>query len=283
LISGIYFKSVGNILTCIKTRGIKTLHYNQSSIHYQCYGTGTPVVCFHGFGLNHSHFSHLAEVVPDHCFIAFDLPYHGSTDWKEGNYCFPEQWKDIILSCPEIGDNPFILLGYSIGGRLALTLLPYFAERIIRVILLAPDGLYMHPAYWFATQTKLGNNILKKVTRNPTSFLRVIHFAEKTTLFPKSTLKFSKSVLGNDQLREVLYKAWTGFRHFKPQLSDIIKKINQFKIPIIMVYGKYDTTINMAPGKAFHQKITSSRWVVLETGHQLLHVKNASYLVDLFK
>ena len=283
MISAIYFKSVGNILTCIKTHGIKTLHYNQSSIHYQCYGTGMPVVCFHGFGLNHSHFSHLAEVVPDHCFIAFDLPFHGSTDWKEGNYCFPEQWRDIILSCPEIGDNPFILLGYSIGGRLALTLLPYFAERIIRVILLAPDGLYMHPAYWFATQTKLGNNILKKVTTNPTSFLRVIHFAEKTTLFPKSTLKFSKSVLGNDQLREVLYKAWTGFRHFKPQLSDIIKIINQFKIPIMMVYGKYDTTINMAPGKAFHQKISSSRWVVLEAGHQLLHVKNASYLVNLFK
>lgn len=275
--------SVGNILTCSKSHAIKTLQYKQSSIHYQCYGTGTPVVCLHGFGLDRSHFSHLATVIPNHCFIAFDLPFHGSTEWNEGAYCYPEQWRDIILSCPEVGQQSFILLGYSIGGRLALTLLPFFAERIIRVILLAPDGFYVHPAYWFATQTQLGNHILKRVTTNPKRILRVLHFAEKTAILPRATLKFSKSVLGNDQLRHVLYKAWTGFSPFKPQLSAVIKKINQFKIPIMMVYGKYDTTINMAPGKAFHQKVLSSKWIVLETGHQLLHVKNASYLVDLFK
>ena len=265
------------------TIAIKTLTYKNSTIHYQCFGAGAPVVCLHGFGLDSSYFSHLSNFIPNHCFIAFDLPFHGSTDWNDGKYCNPEQLRDIILNCPEIGTKPFILLGYSIGGRLALTILPYFAERIIRLILLAPDGFYVHPAYWFATHTKFGNNMLKRVTSNPKRFLELLNFTQSKSLLPKSSLKFTKSVLENNNLRQTLYNAWTGFSQFKPDIKKLIQLINANQLPVMLVYGKFDSTIKMAPGRVFHQKVPSSTLLVLETGHQLLHVKNASYLVDLFK
>ena len=262
---------------------IKTLTYNHSSVHYQCFGTGTLVVCLHGFGLDSSHFSHLPNFIPNHCFIAFDLPFHGSTVWNEGKYVYPEQLKDIILKCPEIGNKPFILLGYSIGGRLALTLLPFFAKRIIRLVLLAPDGFYVHPVYWFATHTKFGNNLLKRVTSNPKRFLQVLNFSQSKLIVPKSSLKFTKSVLENQNLRQTLYQAWTGFSRFMPSIAKLIPLIHVNQLRVILVYGKYDSTIKMAPGRIFHQKVPSSTLLVLETGHQLLHVKNASYLVNLFK
>jgi hypothetical protein len=175
---------------------IKTLTYNNSSIDYQCFGEGTPVVCLHGFGLDSNYFSHLPDFIPNHCFIAFDLPFHGSTNWNEGIFCYPEQLRDIILSCPEIGQKPFILLGYSIGGRLALSILPYFAERITRLVLLAPDGFYVHPAYWFATNTKFGNNLLKRVTSNPKRFLELLNFTQSKSLLPtlELTEEESKSI-----------------------------------------------------------------------------------------
>ena len=262
---------------------IKTLTYNNSSIDYQCFGEGTPVVCLHGFGLDSNYFSHLPDFIPNHCFIAFDLPFHGSTNWNEGIFCYPEQLRDIILSCPEIGQKPFILLGYSIGGRLALSILPYFAERITRLVLLAPDGFYVHPAYWFATHTKFGNNLLKRVTSNPKRFLELLNFTQSKSLLPKSSLKFTKSVLENNNLRQTLYNAWTGFSRFKPDIEKLIQLINEKRLLVFLVYGKYDSTIKMAPGRVFHQKISTSKWIELETGHQLLHVKNASYLVNLFK
>ena len=211
------------------------------------------------------------------------MPFHGKTIWNEGPYCYPEQLRDIILSCPEIGQERFILLGYSIGGRLALTILPYFAKKIIRIVLLAPDGFYIHPAYWFATHTKFGNKLLKRVTSNPKRFMQFLNFTQSKSLLPKSSLKFTKSVLENDNLRHTLYIAWTGFSRFIPPIAKLIPLIRANQLPVMLVYGKYDSTIKMEPGKVFHQKIPSSTLLVLDIGHQLLHIKNASYLVNIFK
>ena len=48
------------------------------------------------------------------------------------------------------------LIGYSLGGRLALNWWSHQPHRFTRVLLIAPDGLVKNPGYWFSVETLLG-------------------------------------------------------------------------------------------------------------------------------
>jgi esterase/lipase len=84
-------------------------------------------------------------------------------------------------------------------------------------------------------------------------------------------------------MREQVYRVWTSFRKFKPDLRQVISLIGRYNIPVTMIYGRYDTIIPLAPGeKFFHALHTRKKFNVLESGHQLLHIRNVQYIAEAF-
>lgn len=260
------------------------ISYKSSHIHYRYSGEGAHVVvCFHGFGTFARTFDWLAEHVPGQCFVAFDLPWHGETKWNEGPAFLPEDLLAIMDLCPRIPKGRISLMGYSMGGRVALQLLQEIPERVDRLVLLAPDGLHLNPWYWFATQTSIGNFFFRKVMNNPTPFVRILHRASNTGLLNKGVMKFVDRYLEDQAVREQVYRVWTAFRKFKPSLPYISRIINRLNIPVTLVYGRYDTIIPLAPGEKFFHTLKGKRSMqVLETGHQVLHPRNAPYIAEAF-
>jgi pimeloyl-ACP methyl ester carboxylesterase len=258
--------------------------YQHSVIHYRYSGEGPEsVICFHGFGTFARTFDWLAAHVPEHRFIAFDLPCHGDTQWNDGNTFTPEQLLEIIDLCPHLSSDRFSLLGYSMGGRVSLHLLQLAPHRVSELILLAPDGLHQNPWYWFSTQTALGNRFFKYVMTKPDRFVTTLHRASKYNLVNKGILKFVERYMEDRHVRELVYTVWTMFRRFKPNLTRIANEINRRNIPVVLIYGKYDSIIPLAPGEQFFHRITGrKRMEILETGHQILHVRNAPYIADAF-
>src|SRR5690606_35857699 len=133
------------------------------------------VLCFHGYGETGKAFSFLEKAAADrYSFIALDLPYHGETEWREGLEFTTNDLLTIIqLIKKETGraDDHAILLGFSLGGRLALQLYEISPQTVNRIALLAPDGLKVNPWYWFATQTILGNRLFALTMQKPGWFL----------------------------------------------------------------------------------------------------------------
>jgi pimeloyl-ACP methyl ester carboxylesterase len=258
--------------------------YKDSIIHYRYSGSGpNAVLCFHGFGTFARTFDWLAEQVPAHIFIAFDLPFHGETTWKNGDTFLPEDMLEIIARCPHIRTSRFSLMGYSMGGRICLQLLQMIPDKINNLVLLAPDGLHLNPWYWFATQTTLGNRFFKTVMEQPKPFVRVLQKAASFRLLNKGVMKFVDRYLEDEEVRKQVYCVWTAFRKFKPNLNKVTEQINRHNIPVYLIYGRYDTIIPQTPGeKFFHGLKTRKKMEVLETGHQILHVRNAQYIAEAF-
>ena len=273
-------------------KGLKSrfITYKNSRICYYYYGNGLqPVICFHGYGENGSHFSFL-ENQSDHrfSFIAIDLPFHGKTEWNEGlNFKWVDLQDIIEIILVEVNDKPktiydkLILLGFSLGGRIALSLYKAIPDKIERVVLLAPDGLKINFWYWLSTQTWLGNKIFHFTMKNPGWFFGFLKTLNGLGLVNASVFKFVKYYIDNKTLRHELYTRWTGLRRLRPNLSKIKSLIVENKTSYRLVYGKHDRIILSGVGEKFRKGIEGYCIIsVIESGHQVLHEKHVKDIVD---
>ncbi len=262
------------------------INYKNSRIGWYCFGRGSkPVICFHGYGENAKAFSFLEKQAGnDFSFYAIDLPFHGKTEWNEGlNF----QWEDLreIISeiakdKKQISNNKITLLGFSLGGRIALSLYQAIPTQIEKVVLLAPDGLKVNFWYWLSTQTWIGNKLFYATMKNPGWFFSFLKLLNKTGIVNASIFRFVKYYIDNTEVRHELYNRWTSLRKLKPDSSIIKSFIKQHKTAFRFVYGKHDRIILSKIGEKFQQGIEDYCTVtVIESGHQVLHEKYTADIV----
>jgi len=268
----------------------KQLIYRNSTINYYRVGSGPQIaVCFHGYGEEAAVFEFLGKHAGNQfTFFAIDLPFHGKTDWKESFNFDPLNLFQIVEQIiendnrkSEIGNRKFYLLGFSLGGRMALSLYQSIPEKIEKLILLAPDGLKVNFWYWLATQTWLGNRFFKLTMNKPGWFFGFLKLLNKLKLVNTSIFKFVNYYIGDTDVRRLLYARWTTLRKIKPNISVIKKNILENKTPVRFVYGKHDRIILSSVGEKFRKGIEEYCTVsVIPAGHQVLHEKHVEEIVE---
>lgn len=257
------------------------IRYRQSRIHYHRFGSGPAYICcFHGYGEDGSRFGIFERELGDsYTLIAMDLPFHGQTEWKEGLQLKPSELLEVMNQIiPD--ESPILLMGYSMGGRVCLQLLESFPSRFHKLVLIAPDGL--HKNYWqrFSTQTKIGNRLFAFSMRYPGWMFVLMSIAGSLGLFNKSIIRFAHHYLDHEHERKILYQRWTTMRFFRPFLPNLKKIIAKHKIPIQLIFGKYDRVIVSSHGYRFQKDI--DQWVTvteLTAGHHLLQEKHKKELL----
>ena len=129
------------------------LPFRGSRVHCLRFGQGPRLaICFHGYGETADSFVFLERSAGHlYTFYALDLPYHGQTDWLDPAIT-PKELKELIeglVYSTSTSLNPsspplISLIGFSLGGRVALSLYQTMPEQIKKLVLLAPDGLKLN-------------------------------------------------------------------------------------------------------------------------------------------
>lgn len=254
------------------------LRYRNSTIHYTRCGSGPEwLFCFHGYGEESSSFHFLEKTLEDqYTVIAIDLPFHGGTRWQEGLSFEPAELLNIIDQIRPQGQK-FHLLGYSMGGRVSLQLLQLVPAEVRSVLLVAPDGLHRKIWQRLATGTWMGKQVFTQVMNRPGWLLAALDTAAKLRLYNRNLLKFVHYYLDEAPQRELLYKRWLTLRKFKPKRELSKKFILQNRIPVQLVFGRYDPVILTRYGAAFSKRSDGLISLTeLEAGHQLLREKYAA-------
>lgn len=264
------------------------IQYKQSFVNVYFFGKGDKwLFCFHGYGEDGSGFEFLKNFLGDeYSLIAMDLPFHGRTNWNEGLLMTPQDLINIIdliitANSNIKNQNNISLLGFSLGGRVALHLLQTIPARIERAVLVAPDGLHINFWYALGTQTKWGNNLFAYTMKQPGWFAGLVNFGYKIKLLSKSIVKFTHHYLDDEQERSLLYERWTTMRKFKPKISAVKRTIEEYGIPVRLLFGSYDRIILSKHSSSFND----NRYVktkVIEAGHLLLREKHANDIASLF-
>ena len=99
-----------------------------------------PVILFlHGFMGSSADFQEVVDLLKDDfCCLLIDLPEHGKTgrqgEWRE-NYGMSDVAVAIIELLKKLAIERCFLIGYSMGGRLALYLAIFFPHYFLKVVL----------------------------------------------------------------------------------------------------------------------------------------------------
>lgn len=95
-----------------------------------------PLLLLHGFLGSHQDFESILPALSQHFYcIVPDLPGHGQTLTEAGGYDFCEIAQSLCTFLDALGITQTHLLGYSMGGRLALYMTCHFPHRFTRTVL----------------------------------------------------------------------------------------------------------------------------------------------------
>ena len=260
-----------------------SLTYKQSTIHYLQFNGGNELlVCLHGFGERAESFLPLVPVlVEKYTIVAIDMPFHGRSVWNEGLDITVQDIAAIINNIPALQQKQFLLMGYSMGGRIALHLYQQLPHRILQLILLAPDGLKVNGWYWLATQNKYGNKLFRHVMKNPGAFFSSTRLLKNARLINTGVYNYVHQYLQQENKRQELYNIWTAMRNIRPNIPLIKTLIARNHTPVIFIYGAHDRIIRYARGNKFCKNLEQYCVVhVLPCGHRLLQEKNVAAIAS---
>ena len=149
-----------------------------SELYVEVNGSGPDLVLLHGWGLNVRVWDGLVEGLRDrYRMIAVDLPGHGRSAWSAGQGTPAEQaW--LIHSTLASISNRYSLLGWSLGGQIALDLAAAMPGQVDRLVLVAatprfaqsPDWPYGMPT---AAITKLATQLRQDYRQTVSDFLEL--------------------------------------------------------------------------------------------------------------
>ncbi len=236
-------------------------------------GTGEELlICFHGFGESASHFSCMEPALGNmFTIVALDMPFHGKTVWREDRDIDIGDLEALTVKILEkFGKQRFSIMGYSMGGRLALCIVEKMAARVNHLVLVAPDGLKNNPWYVIATQTKMGNRIFSYNTHHPEFFFRLLTLWRRFGLLNESVYKFAFHNMNKPEKRRLVYNVWTNMRRMIPAKRHCKRLLRKYDIDTVMLFGRYDRVIPPVLGERFADGSFPCKLLVLEKGHQLL-------------
>jgi len=256
-------------------------------VNYFTMGDGDRLVlCFHGFGRSAHDFDLFRPLVePDEKWVCIYLFGHGKshfpTEEAVRKPLEPEEWKVLIADLLlKFNGDRFSLIGYSMGGRIAMMTCLSFAHRVDRLLLLAPDGFKKNALYQFASGTAFGRMVYRFFMRHSGILFFLAKSFERIGLITKKLHRFVISNLDTAEKRERVYHVWLVYRKMFPDQRKLAKEIRGHQCRIIMVFGQYDTIIPVRLGERFSRSVLKNPNVlhVARLGHGLMQPGLIPYL-----
>lgn len=238
-------------------------------LHYTILGQGSqPILAFHGIGQTGAEcYQSFADAFGElYTVYAFDLPFHGQSlafthDPPIDQQTLQEFLTDFIA---QQNLTQFSVIGYSIGGRFALAIAQLFPERLHQLILLAPDGLYPHPLYRFATATALTRRLFKFVLQNPTLLFQSVNALVRLGVYPNSSKQFVVKLLDTPSKRAQIYHAWVSFRLLQYAPTKLYSIASE---RIYLCLAKYDYLIPSSSFTSIQQRLPNAHLTIFPTTH----------------
>ncbi|MFO7278551.1 MAG: alpha/beta fold hydrolase [Pseudomonadota bacterium] len=241
-----------------------------TSLHFETRGSGPALVLLHGWGLNLRVWNGFADRLAERRRIfAFDLPGHGHSRWDneaatlDGIAQLVQETlteAGALPEGPQAGDQRCSLLGWSLGGQIALRLAALAPERFDALVLIATTPRFVAGAGWphgmrpdvlerFATQLatdyrRTVRDFLELQVRGSVAGTEVLHALES-------------AVLNHGAARPEALEALLGVL----ASSDLRESLPRIEQPALVVAGQYDRVTPPGASRVLAETLPRGRFL----------------------
>lgn len=241
---------------------------NGQKIAWREWGKGTPLVMLHGWSMSSAVFSEVAFALADHYRILCpDLPGHGGSDSISA--CSLDGSAQNILEWMHYLDlDHFHLLGWSLGGQIAIHIAAHNPAILKKMILVAGTPCFCQIDGW---QHGLPETQVKVLERN-------LGRDYKQTLADFFRLQFADEDMSPERYRQIIAFAVCPDR--LPELSvaretlkvlarsDQRASLSAVRCPTLVMHGELDRIVPVGAGGYLAAAISESSLIRLpDIGH----------------
>lgn len=231
-------------------------------------GAGEPLVMLHGWSMSHAVFNELRELLKaDYRLLIPDLPGHGGSAATQD--CSLKGYADVVSAWLEtLGIQRADILGWSLGGQVALQMAVDHPQQVERLLLLSSTPRFCAVDDWSAG---LPEGELRALKRG----LRLRYHATLGDFF---NLQFEEGEISSQRRQEILRFAVRAASLPDPAVAarcldllgqeDLRSGLAGIKQPTLVLHGAEDKIIPAAAGRYLADKIPAAIYRSLEgVGH----------------
>lgn len=246
-------------------------------MQYATWGTGKiPLLAFHGFSRSHRDYAPFTKNLhTEFTIYAFDLYFHEAA--SIGNRApdkeplKPGELKSFFEEFLKyIEADKAWLIGYSLGGRIALKLAEIMPAKIGGLYLFAPDGLIVNKWYAILSFTAPGRALFRFFIEHNAFFLKMLDFGYRIGLISEKRKIFVLAHIKSSEMQRQVYNVWTFLRNIEPKMDILKTALARNPLTIDLFLGKHDSVIPIKNANRLKEIFPDLKVHILESGHVML-------------
>ena len=216
---------------------------HKDKLHKEVFGLGDPVVMLHGWAMHTGVWRDFArQLAANRQVVCLDLPGHGLS----GNiqpYTLEAVVDAVVGELPEQACD---IVGWSLGGNVALRLAEKYPQRIKSLVLIASNPHFIKTKSWPGVDPQVLKEFANNLQKNCAStLLRFMSLQLQAKPDVKASLKQIKMAMQECAAPEpVVLMAGLSVL----QAADQIKALSSINIPVLMILGEQDTLVPVSVG-----------------------------------
>ncbi|WP_414550321.1 2-succinyl-6-hydroxy-2,4-cyclohexadiene-1-carboxylate synthase [Anabaena sp. CCY 0017] len=244
-----------------------------------------PIILFlHGFIGNLHEFDEAIKILAEEfSFLTLDLPGHGKTQVLGGDECYTmaNTANAVINLLDDLKINQCFLVGYSMGGRLALYLTLHFPERFAKVVLeSASPGLATETERLARVKTdaQIARKLARTITKEDFATFLLNWYGQPIFGLIKNHPKFATMLESRLQNYPVELTKSLQFMGTGNQPS-LWNKLHQNTIPLLLLTGEYDQKF-IAINTEIAQKCQLAQLKIISHAGHNMHLESTEEFVN---
>ena len=249
-------------------------------VDYIIFGEGDRVLlAFHGFNNHAEDFLPLAEGLRGAFkIISVNIFFHGESSASEELVEKGMSDGDLrhLFHClmSIVPAERYFLMGFSLGGRIAIKLASLLPRKVARLYLLSPDGIRSAPIYNFLTRTWIGRSLFRHSVYHASSYMAFGNLLKTLRMVSPKRINLVKNNFDTKEKRERVFKTWLLLRNAYIRPRSLNRLIRRFQLHTMFFFGEHDTIIPKSLAEKFISKKDGLASIeVMKTGHMLLREK----------
>lgn len=248
------------------------IDHGDARIHCLQFGQGDRLlIALHGFGDRARLFAILEKALAErYTVVAFDLPFHGQTEWTERSFTKNDLLGIIRQILTRQNKERFCLMGFSFGARLAQAMLPDMLPQLDKLYLLSPDGIQTKGMSAAMRTPMWVRQFLFRILKKPAWFLRLLELGRRLQVVPPLVLHFLSFNLTRPERFDRTFGCWLALDSFYLRRRHIKALWKSSGLPVDIYFGTKDEMIHYKTVKKMVEGIPNVRLFLMDEGHRLV-------------